>query len=284
MNGILVVNKEKGYTSRDIVNIVNKTFNTNKVGHTGTLDPLATGVLVLAIGKALKLVDNLSSNTKEYIATVKLGISTDTLDITGNTLEENYSYNISKEKIKKVLDSFLGKSIQEVPLYSAVKVNGKRLYEYARNNESVILPKREIEIFDIKLLDFRKDTFKFKVLVSKGTYIRSLIRDIGVKLEIPVTMQELERTRQGKISIENAYTIEEIKKGNYKLLPIVDIIDDFEVVEVNDFIKEKIKNGRILENRYKTDKIMFIDSKKEVLALYKVYEKDKNRVKPIKVL
>lgn len=284
MDGILVVNKEKGYTSRDVVNIVSKIFNTTKVGHTGTLDPIATGVLVLALGKALKVVDNLSCETKEYIATVKLGISTDTLDITGNILEENHSYNIKKEKLEQVLNSFLGKSIQEVPLYSAVKVNGKRLYEYARCNQSVELPKREIEIYDIKLIELDEDSFKFRVSVSKGTYIRSLIRDIGLKLEIPVTMEDLQRTRQGNIGIDSAYTIKDIESGNYKIIPIVDVVNGFEIVEVDNFIKEKIKNGRILENRYKSDKIMFVDSKKCALALYKVYEKDKNRVKPIKVL
>lgn len=158
------------------------------------------------------------------------------------------------------------------------------MYEYARCNQPVELPKREIEIYDIKLIELDEDSFKFRASVSKGTYIRSLIRDIGLKLEIPVTMEDLQRTRQGNISIDSAYTIKDIESGNYKIIPIVDVVNGFEIVEVDNFIKEKIKNGRILENRYKSDKIMFVDSKKSVLALYKVYEKDKNRVKPIKVL
>ena len=135
-----------------------------------------------------------------------------------------------------------------------------------------------------KIIELDEDSFKFRASVSKGTYIRSLIRDIGLKLEIPVTMEDLQRTRQGNISIDSAYTIKDIESGNYKIIPIVDVVNGFEIVEVDNFIKEKIKNGRILENRYKSEKIMFVDSKKSVLALYKVYEKDKNRVKPIKVL
>ena len=131
MNGILLVNKPKDYTSRDIVNKLTKVFNTKKIGHTGTLDPIAEGVLVITIGKCTKLCDILTSTYKEYIATIKLGIKTDTEDITGNILEQK-DFNIKEEQIREVLNTFIGKSIQEVPIYSAIKVNGKKLYEYAR--------------------------------------------------------------------------------------------------------------------------------------------------------
>lgn len=284
MDGILVINKEKGYTSRDVVNVISKVFNTTKVGHTGTLDPLATGVLVLALGKALKVVDSLSCDRKEYIAQVKLGLETDTLDITGNILNEDYSYDVDREGLLNVLNSFIGKGVQEVPIYSAVRVNGKRLYEYARSNEKVELPKRDIEIFDMELLEFDKNGFSFRVIVSKGTYIRSLIRDIGIRLGVYTTMEELKRTKQGNISIDESYTLDEIKNGTYKIIPIIKVISGFEIVTVNDFIKNKIKNGRILENRYKSNKIAFVDSENNVLAFYEVYEKNENYVKPIKVL
>lgn len=284
MDGILVINKEKGYTSRDVVNVISKVFNTTKVGHTGTLDPLATGVLVLALGKALKVVDSLSCDRKEYIARVKLGLETDTLDITGNILNEDYSYDVDREGLLNVLNSFIGKGVQEVPIYSAVRVNGKRLYEYARSNEKVELPKRDIEIFDMELLEFDKNGFSFRVIVSKGTYIRSLIRDIGIRLGVYTTMEELKRTKQGNISIDESYTLDEIKNGTYKIIPIIKVISGFEIVTVNDFIKNKIKNGRILENRYKSNKIAFVDSENNVLAFYEVYEKNENYVKPIKVL
>ena len=284
MNGLLIINKEEGYTSRDVVNVVSKKFNTNKVGHTGTLDPIATGVLVIAIGDALKLAEHLTHEDKEYIATVKLGLLTDTLDITGVVLKQNNDCKIDKSKLIQILKSFLGKSIQEVPIYSAVKVNGKRLYEYARKGIEVELPKREIEIYDIELLEVMKDEFSFRVKVSKGTYIRSLIRDIGIKLGIDCCMKKLHRIKQGSFVIENSYTLEDINNDNYKLIPVIKCLNEFEVIKVDDFLKNKISNGRILENRYTKEKIAFIDNDNNLLAIYKIYEKDTTKIKPIKVL
>ncbi|MDD6879444.1 MAG: tRNA pseudouridine(55) synthase TruB [bacterium] len=283
MNGLLVINKEKNLTSRDVVNIVCKKLNTKKVGHTGTLDPIATGVLVLAIGNALKIVDEITHEQKEYIATVRMGIETDTLDVTGNILKEQKFDRPSKEVLKKTLKTFIGKSIQEVPLYSAVKVNGKRLYEYARNNISVELPKREIEIFNIELLEYNRYEFTFKAFVSKGTYIRSLIRDIGNKLNILCSMKELKRTKQGMFNIEDSYTLEDVLNNNYKIISMIDYLNNYEKVIVDLFLEKKIRNGRILENRYKTSKIAFINQKKELLALYKTFEKDNSKIKPCKV-
>lgn len=282
MNGLIVVNKEKGWTSRDVVNKISSIFDTPKVGHTGTLDPLAQGVLVVALNEGVKLVDLLVSENKEYIAEVQPGILTDTLDLEGKVLEQK-SYHLDKEKIISVLNSFLGKSKQEVPLHSSVKVNGRRLYDYARNNLEVELPKRDIEVFAIELLDMKEDSFTFKVSVSKGTYIRSLIRDIGVKLDIPCTMKNLIRTKQGPYLLEDSYTLEEIASGNYKLISFYDALKDYPKVEVNSYIANKIKNGRILENRYQDEKIVFVNSQKDVLAIYEVYDKDKTKVKPLKV-
>ena len=282
MDGLLLVNKEENYTSRDVVNVISKIFNTSKVGHAGTLDPIAEGVLVIAVGKGLKLIDFLSCYKKEYIATVSMGLLTDTLDVTGNKIMEFNGFSIDKDTLSDKLKEFVGKSIQTVPLYSAVKVNGKRLYEYARKGENIELPKREIEIYDIELLDFNDKEFKFRVEVSKGTYIRSLIKDIGDKLKIPCTMKNLVRTKQGNFKIEDSYTLNEIKNGNYKIIPLIDCIDNFFKVEVDDYIAKKISNGRILENRYKEDKIAFINNN-QLLALYKPYEKDQTLIKPIKV-
>jgi len=175
MNGIVLINKEKGKTSRDVVNLLSKKFNTRKVGHAGTLDPLATGLLIIGINNGTKILELLTMDEKEYIATVKIGIQTDTYDITGNIIEEKKDFSIDKEYLENTLKSFIGKYYQEVPKYSAVKINGKKLYEYARNGEEIELPKRFVEIKEIELLEFKEDEFKFKVLVSKGTYIRSLI-------------------------------------------------------------------------------------------------------------
>ena len=286
MNGILVVNKEKNYTSRDIVNIVGKSFNTRKIGHTGTLDPLATGVLVLCIGKALKVVELITSYDKEYIARVRLGIETDTLDITGNILNID-NPKVEKKQIEDVLKSFLGKSIQEVPKYSAVKVNGKKLYEYARNNIDIELPKREIEVYDIELLTDieRVDIyyeFSFRVKVSKGTYIRSLIRDIGIKLNTYACMTELCRIKQGSFNIEDSYSLSDIENGRYKLLNIKDVLD-IEKVSLDGECLKKIKNGCVVEKFFNSDRVLLLDDNGEEIGIYETYDKDKRKVKPYKI-
>ena len=283
MNGILIIDKPKGITSRDVVNEVIKKMHTKKVGHTGTLDPIATGVLVVCVGSATKLVDELTSHNKEYIASVELGTLTDTLDNTGNILEEKKCIK-TKEEIINVLNSFKGKYMQEVPIYSAVKINGKKLYEYAREGIEIELPKRDVEIKNIELIDdieYRnnKTYFNFKCNVSKGTYIRSLIRDIANSLNTIGIMTDLRRTKLGKFKIDKAINIEEI--NNNKLIDIIDVID-CKKIEINNDIKKQVLNGAIIENIYDCDKILFINDN-EAIALYKKYKKDENKLKPYKM-
>lgn len=285
MDGIIVVNKEKDCTSRDVVNEVGHILNTKKIGHTGTLDPIAQGVLVLALGSHTKLVELLTSNDKEYIAEVVLGIKTDTLDITGNILKEENT-NISKEEILKVLKEFPPTYLQQVPIYSAVKINGKKLYEYARENKDVELPKREVQIKELELLDYyqenNKTIFKIKCLVSKGTYIRSLISDIADILGHYGTMRSLIRTKQGKFEIKDAVSIEDIKNNQFKLYQKEEIIDEYKKIECNDELYSKIKNGQLLKNTYNENIITFVYNKK-IIAIYKKYEKDNNLLKPWKM-
>ena len=281
MNGIIIINKEKDYTSRDIVNIIGKIFNTKKVGHTGTLDPLATGVLVLCIGKSLKLTEYLTSKDKEYIAKVKLGIETDTLDITGKITNKKELNKINKARVIEALNHFQGKIKQEVPKYSAVKVNGKKLYEYARENKEVKLPVKEVEVYNIELIsDIDNNEFQIKCKVSKGTYIRSLIRDIGRYLNTYATMTELTRIKQGIFTIEDSYTIKEIESSNYKLLNPIDVID-LPKIKVDDKLAFKIKNGQVLKKFFKEKQAMIIDNNNNLLAIYE--HKDKEYVKPYKV-
>ena len=281
MNGIIIINKEKDYTSRDIVNIIGKIFNTKKVGHTGTLDPLATGVLVLCIGKSLKLTEYLTSKDKEYIAKVKLGIETDTLDITGKITNKKELNKINKARVIEALNHFQGKIKQEVPKYSAVKVNGKKLYEYARENKEVKLPVKEVEVYNIELIsDIDNNEFQIKCKVSKGTYIRSLIRDIGRYLNTYATMIELTRIKQGIFTIEDSYTIKEIESSNYKLLNPIDVID-LPKIKVDDKLAFKIKNGQVLKKFFKEKQAMIIDNNNNLLAIYE--HKDKEYVKPYKV-
>ena len=251
MNGILIVNKSEGFTSRDVVNKLSKIFNTKKIGHTGTLDPIAKGVLVVVIGKYTKLCEDLTQTYKEYIATFKLGILTDTLDITGKILDEK-DVTVTEEEIRNVIASYKCVYDQEVPIYSSVKINGRKLYEYARNGENVVLPKRKVDIKNIEVIDINKDIVKIKCLVSKGTYIRSLIRDIGLSLNPFATMTDLIRIKQGIFDIRDSYTLEDIENGNYKLIDIEDVMDIC-VIDDNTYLKNVTNGVKLkldIENKY----------------------------------
>lgn len=273
INGIIPIYKEKGITSFDVVREIKKIFKTNKVGHTGTLDPLAEGVLLVCIGKATKIVELLTANEKEYIATVKLGIETDTLDIEGKILKEEKIKDIN---IKEIIDSYKNKTyLQEVPKYSAIKVNGKKLYEYARENIDVELPKKEVTIKEIELLESNKDTFKFKTLVTKGTYIRSLIRDICHDANTIGTMTELLRTRQGKIKLKQCYKLDDIKNNKYKLFSIEEVLN-YKTIEVDKDTYKKISNGVKIPNTYNIEDRVIFTYNNELIG---IYEKDNDLLK-----
>lgn len=266
MNGVLIINKPKDYTSRDVINKLNKLLGTKKIGHTGTLDPLATGVLVIAIGSYTKLVNELTSLDKEYIAKIKLGIKTDTGDITGNILEENYNYNITKENIINIFNNFPKEYEQTVPKYSAVKINGKKLYEYARENIDIELPKRMVNIYSLELLEFNNDIIKFKTKVSKGTYIRSLIEDLCYKLNVIGTMNSLVRTKQGRFNIEDAIDLEDINI-NTKLLTSRDILD-IKDYNLDDNLYKFVSNGNKLNINLNNGYYNMIYNNKDI-AIYK---------------
>ena len=278
MNGILLINKPKGITSSDVVIKLRKILNIKKIGHTGTLDPLAQGLLVITIGEATKISSILINHNKEYIATFKLGIKTDTYDNEGKVLEEK---TIPKDlDIEKMILSFQGTYLQEVPIYSSVKVNGKKLYEYARNNIQVELPKREVNIEEIEVLDITNDIVKIKCKVSKGTYIRSLINDIGNRLGCGATMTELIRTKVDDFSIDNSYTLEDIENNNYELISIEDCLD-YPKIKVNKELEFKISNGVKLENIFDIkDKVIFLNDNNKLLG---IYERQHNKLKPFKI-
>lgn len=216
MDGIIIINKQKNYTSNDVVQIVKKTFN-EKTGHTGTLDPNATGVLPLLVGKGTRLSKYLINHDKIYEVVLKLGEKRDTADSEGNIIENKeicYS-NINKENINEVFNTFIGKQEQKPPMYSAIKVNGKKLYEYARKGQEINVEPRKIEIYKIELLNIndRKDEIQFRVECSKGTYIRSLCEDIAEKLQTVGYMKKLNRIKVGNFDINNSITIDELKKN-----------------------------------------------------------------------
>jgi len=277
MTGAIVLNKPEGMTSRDLVNKLNRILETKEIGHIGTLDPMATGVMVCLIGRATKLTNLLVNHDKEYLATFKLGILTDTLDRTGNILKEE-KFNLDEEKLIKVLNSFIGSYEQEVPIYSSVKVDGKKLYEYARREEKVILPKKEVTIYSLELLDIKDSEITIKTKVSKGTYIRSLIRDIGEALNTYGTLTALERTLVGNFKIENACTIDEVLNNNYHLYSICELLKDYPKEEVDPEMLYKIRNGQILERQI-DDYLLFTSNGKEI-ALYEKYGKDEAKIKP----
>lgn len=286
MNGILIVNKPKNYTSRDIVNIISKKLNTTKVGHTGTLDPIAEGVLVVPIGRALKISELLTSEKKEYIAKVILGYETDMLDITGKEIKRNIP-NVDKDKLIEVLNSFIGKYNQEVPMYSAVKVNGRKLYEYARSNIQITPPSKIVEIYSISLLEgpiYKDNTVEFtmKCEVSKGTYIRSLIRDIAYKLSTYGTMKELIRTKQGSFLLEDAFTLEDIQKDNYKLLSIKEALPNIKITKIDDKTLKQVKNGMVLDKFFEEEISLLVDKNGREIAIYK--DIGNGKVKPYKMI
>lgn len=271
MDGIILVNKEKGMTSRDVVNLVSRVCHTKKVGHTGTLDPMATGLLVICVGRATKLVEVLTSHQKEYIASMMFGMKTDTKDITGTVLEQRISH-VTKEQIEIVLHDMTTTYQQEVPIYSAVKIHGKKLYEYARNGEQIELPKREVTIELLKMIDWQdqKQELTFLTQVSKGTYIRSLVEDIATHLDTIGTMTALTRTKVGNFSLEQANTIAEIKNNQFKVYTIYEVLKAmYETRQIAGELEKKVLNGAKIDNPENLDIVFFINEKKEPLALYR---------------
>ena len=235
MDGIILINKQKNYTSHDVVNKVKK-ITKSKVGHTGTLDPNATGVLPLLLGNATKISKYLINHDKEYEVLLQLGTKTDTADAEGKIIEEK-DVNIdslSEENVKKVLSTFLGKQKQMPPMYSAIKVNGKKLYQYARQGQEVEIKPREIEIYKIKLINLDKKQKQISLVVScsKGTYIRSLCEDIADRLGTVGFMKELNRTKVGEFNIKDCVTIEEFEE-KYNKNDFSDIITIEEIFKEN---------------------------------------------------
>ena len=270
MNGVLLINKEKGITSSDVVVKLKHILNTKKVGHTGTLDPLAQGLMLVTVGKATKISNLLVEKYKEYIATFELGYQTDTYDTEGKVINKSDKV-VEKDEIIKVINSYKKTYLQEVPIYSSVKVNGKKLYEYARNNIEVELPKREVEIKNIEILSIEENKVVIKTFVSKGTYIRSLINDIGLSLETYATMTDLIRTKVDKYNLEDAYTLEDVEENNYKLLSIEEVLD-YPKIELDDELYKKVSNGVKLSNDYNINDKVILKYNDHLVAIYE--EKD----------
>jgi len=276
MDGVLLINKEEGLSSHDVVRKLRKFLNTKKIGHCGTLDPLAKGLLVVTIGKALKISRFIESDEKEYIATIKLGERTATLDREGEIIEKKDIISFNSDDINKVFKSMIGKQKQKPPIYSAVSVNGKRLYEYARKNIEVEIKEREIEIKDLELIEYGKDFVKYKVICSKGTYVRVLCETIANKLNNIGYMFDLVRTRIGKLYLKDAFTLNDIENNNFKLIDIKSSLSDFVILTVKDRDLYKASNGNVLDF-YIEGNVLAVDEFREVIALYEG-DKENNRL------
>ena len=275
LDGIIILNKQKGCTSHDVVAKTKKLLK-EKVGHTGTLDPNATGVLPLLVGQGTKLSAYLIEHDKEYIATLKLGEKRDTADSEGAIIDErqiDYSV-LQKENVEKILQSFIGKQEQIPPMYSAIKINGKKLYEYARKNEKIELEPRHIEIYKMDLIDIIKDTIIFKVQCSKGTYIRSLCEDIAKRLNTVGYMQDLERSRVGKFDIKDSITIEELEQNiedsefiNQHFITIENYFKDKESIKLNEKRLSLFLNGVKLTHNLTDDMYKIYDENNKFVGI-----------------
>lgn len=265
MDGIIVINKEKEYTSHDVVAKLKKKLNISKVGHTGTLDPNATGVLPILIGKGTKFSKYLINHDKTYEVDLELGKKTDTADIEGKIIEEK---NVDEEYIKKnllqVLESFLGKQKQVPPMYSAIKKNGKKLYEYARAGKKIGIEPRKIEIYKIELIEHNGNNIKFIVSCSKGTYIRSLCEDIAEKLNTLGYMRNLKRIQVGEFNIKDAIYIDDIdlENVNEHLITLEEILSEIPCINLDEKKLKLFLNGVQLTT-------------KDIDGIYKIYVANK---------
>lgn len=249
MNGVININKPLGITSHDVVYRLRKILSVKKIGHTGTLDPDASGVLPMCVGRATKTADMLTAKDKQYIAEVTLGSRTDTLDKTGTVLE-TAEVNVCEEEIKETINKFIGDIEQIPPMYSAIKVNGKKLYELARKGEEIERKPRCVRIENIEVLDINLSEKKLSILVdcSKGTYIRTLCDDIGKELGCFAHMSGLVRTKSGRFDIKESFTLEQIeemfKSGDLSFITSIDkVFEEFESITIPDKLAQKMCNG-----------------------------------------
>ena len=272
MNGVLNIFKPKGMSSFDAVRVVKKVAGTGKVGHTGTLDPEATGVLPICIGRATKIIDYIMDSEKVYEVTLKLGIRTTTYDLEGEVLEERDPSHLTEEEILKSINSFKGEYSQILPMYSALKQNGVRLYELARKGIEVERKGRLVNIYNLEDIKINNPYISMKVTCSKGTYIRSLCYDIGEKLGVFATMTQLNRAKTSVFSQEKSININELTKENINdyILSMEEALEKYDKIVVNKkYVKLLVNGVRVADGRFTKDKV--INNK-----LYRVYDDENN--------
>ncbi len=276
LNGLIIIDKEPGYTSHDVVSRVRRILSFRKVGHTGTLDPDATGVLPICIGKGTRVSDMLMMSDKEYIARVRLGTVTDTQDISGAVLSQKDASNIHHTDIEEAISHFLGDIEQIPPMYSAIKIDGQKMYELARQGIEVERKPRKVTIYDIELSDVRDGGFTIKVRCSKGTYIRTLCHDIGQYMGCGACMESLRRTQSSVFSIQDAITLAQLKQAveeerlDEVLLPVDTVFTHYTSVTVDDEIKTRLRNGAPSTVSYGLGTYRVYDESGEFIAIGEV--------------
>ena len=282
INGIVNIYKEKGYTSHDVVAVLRKVVGQKKIGHTGTLDPDATGVLPVCLGRATKVCELLTDHDKTYEALLLLGKMTDTQDISGEVLEERDPGDLTEEEVRSCIESFIGEYDQIPPMYSALKVNGKKLYELAREGKTVERKSRKVQIHGIRILEMNLPHVRMEVDCSKGTYIRTLCHDIGEKLQVGGCLAERERTKVGRFLKEDAVTLDEVRQkmeqgeGAELFTPLDQIFAELPAVTVTDAKAWMSYNGNDLPERFLLEKeawtdgqeVRVYDSRKNFIGLY----------------
>ncbi|MBQ4631436.1 MAG: tRNA pseudouridine(55) synthase TruB [Clostridia bacterium] len=286
INGIIIVDKPRGFTSHDVVNVIRKIYGTRKVGHTGTLDPDATGVFPVCLGKATKVCDMLTFSDKEYVARVRLGVVTDTQDMSGTVLETS-EVNVNEEELLSAVSEFIGEIEQIPPMYSALKVGGQKLCDLARKGIEVERKPRKITIYEAEVSNFDGVEFSVRVFCSKGTYIRTLCHDIGQRLGCGAAMSELRRTKSSVFSLENAHTLDELKtlaekNEHLSLLAPVDSVFDYPKLTISDAVKKRVCNGATGYINAEPGLYRTYDAEGVFLCISKVIESgdgDKNLIK-----
>lgn len=292
MDGVLIVRKEKGFTSHDVVAKLRGILRMKKIGHTGTLDPEAEGVLPVVLGKATKLVELLTEKEKTYEVVMRLGLETDTQDMTGTVLQ-TFPVSVTEEQVIKAAESFLGEQQQIPPMYSAIKVNGKKLYELAREGKAVERKARNVHFYEIKVLETALPEIRMTVTCSKGTYIRTLCYDIGRKLGCGACMKELLRTRSGQFTLEESLTLEEIQtcmdqgKLQEHIRDIQEILGEYPLLRCTEEADRLLLNGNALSGESLTEQsregwVRMCTSQGDFVGLYQ-WNRDSGSYRPVKM-
>ncbi|MGI9533374.1 MAG: tRNA pseudouridine(55) synthase TruB [Thermodesulfobacteriota bacterium] len=267
MNGVLILNKPEGITSSKILIRVKKLLNIKKAGHTGTLDPFATGVLPICLNEATKVIPYLGEEVKEYTGTIELGVSTDTYDRTGKIIQKNEFGKIKESDILECFCNYKGNIKQVPPMYSAIKRGGVKLYSLARKGIDVERKLKDIRIEELELLGYTPPHIKFYVKCSKGTYIRSLSNDIGIELGCGGHLSELDRISSGQFSIDNSYTFEDIENSNFKIIELSRLVKHIKSIDVNDRVAAIIRDGKKILKLYFSDVSFPSIDKSEILVV-----------------